>query len=331
MLARNGRVVVIGSRGRVEIDPRKTMGVDGAILGMTLFNADRAGVPRDPLGHRRRARERDADAGGGEGDAARRRGRVARRGDGTGRDGKDRPGAVAAAAVARTGLRRAGERAGARHAPPAPSPSSTRACRLRQRQGRPARRQSGTSAVVSDGMPPSSFRHRSSSVARRSRWSVTGRRCQSSCRSSNAGRRRRSSRQSFAGSSGLPPIEPPPFEPPRSLPPSGVTGEPPVRSNGVGAGGERRRPPGPTPAGQEPRHSECRLRAPGRQPRSLARRQERHVRQAAGIRARLAIVLESRARSCPAPPTAAHRPPPAAARDPTPGCRSGRGSRSRRR
>jgi len=41
LLARNGRVVVIGSRGRVEIDPRKTMGVDGAILGMTLFNADR--------------------------------------------------------------------------------------------------------------------------------------------------------------------------------------------------------------------------------------------------------------------------------------------------
>ena len=42
VLARNGRVVVIGSRGRAEIDPRKTMGVDGAILGMTLFNADRA-------------------------------------------------------------------------------------------------------------------------------------------------------------------------------------------------------------------------------------------------------------------------------------------------
>jgi NADPH2:quinone reductase len=42
VLARHGRVVVIGSRGRVEIDPRKTMGPDGAILGMTLFNADRA-------------------------------------------------------------------------------------------------------------------------------------------------------------------------------------------------------------------------------------------------------------------------------------------------
>jgi NADPH2:quinone reductase len=31
--------VVIGNRGRVEIDPRKAMARDGAILGMTLFNA----------------------------------------------------------------------------------------------------------------------------------------------------------------------------------------------------------------------------------------------------------------------------------------------------
>ena len=38
--APRGRVVVIGNRGRVEIDPRKSMGKDAAILGMTLFNAD---------------------------------------------------------------------------------------------------------------------------------------------------------------------------------------------------------------------------------------------------------------------------------------------------
>jgi NADPH2:quinone reductase len=38
MLARFGRVVVIGNRGRIEIDPRATMGRDAAILGMTLFN-----------------------------------------------------------------------------------------------------------------------------------------------------------------------------------------------------------------------------------------------------------------------------------------------------
>lgn len=38
-LATGGRVVVIGSRGTVEIDPRKAMGREAAILGMTLFNA----------------------------------------------------------------------------------------------------------------------------------------------------------------------------------------------------------------------------------------------------------------------------------------------------
>jgi NADPH2:quinone reductase len=39
VLARHGRVVVVGNRGRVEIDARQTMGRDAAILGMTLFNA----------------------------------------------------------------------------------------------------------------------------------------------------------------------------------------------------------------------------------------------------------------------------------------------------
>jgi NADPH:quinone reductase len=38
VLARQGRVVVIGSRGPVEIDPRDTMGRDVSILGMLLFN-----------------------------------------------------------------------------------------------------------------------------------------------------------------------------------------------------------------------------------------------------------------------------------------------------
>jgi NADPH2:quinone reductase len=38
LLAKGGRIVVIGNRGRVEIDPRGTMGRDAAILGMTLFN-----------------------------------------------------------------------------------------------------------------------------------------------------------------------------------------------------------------------------------------------------------------------------------------------------
>ena len=39
VLALRGRVMVVGNRGRVEIDPRKVMGKDGTILGMTMFNA----------------------------------------------------------------------------------------------------------------------------------------------------------------------------------------------------------------------------------------------------------------------------------------------------
>jgi NADPH2:quinone reductase len=38
LLAKFGRVVVVGNRGRVEIDARQAMGRDAAILGMTLFN-----------------------------------------------------------------------------------------------------------------------------------------------------------------------------------------------------------------------------------------------------------------------------------------------------
>lgn len=40
VLAKGGRVVVIGSRGRVEIDPRATIGREASILGMTLYNSD---------------------------------------------------------------------------------------------------------------------------------------------------------------------------------------------------------------------------------------------------------------------------------------------------
>jgi NADPH2:quinone reductase len=41
VLAPGGRVVVIGSRGRVEIDPRDTMVRDASILGMLLWNTPR--------------------------------------------------------------------------------------------------------------------------------------------------------------------------------------------------------------------------------------------------------------------------------------------------
>jgi NADPH2:quinone reductase len=40
LLAKFGRVVVIGSRGNVEINPRDAMGRDACIMGMTLFNAN---------------------------------------------------------------------------------------------------------------------------------------------------------------------------------------------------------------------------------------------------------------------------------------------------
>lgn len=39
LLAKRGRVVVIGCRGTVEINPRDTMARDASILGMVLFNA----------------------------------------------------------------------------------------------------------------------------------------------------------------------------------------------------------------------------------------------------------------------------------------------------
>jgi NADPH2:quinone reductase len=38
MLAFGGRVVVVGNRGRIEIDPRKVMWKDAAIVGMSLWN-----------------------------------------------------------------------------------------------------------------------------------------------------------------------------------------------------------------------------------------------------------------------------------------------------
>ncbi len=41
LLAVRGRVIVVGNRGRIDIDPRKTMGKDAEIRGMTLANASR--------------------------------------------------------------------------------------------------------------------------------------------------------------------------------------------------------------------------------------------------------------------------------------------------
>ena len=41
IIARHGRISVIGNRGRIEIDPRKMMGKDASMIGMTLFNTTR--------------------------------------------------------------------------------------------------------------------------------------------------------------------------------------------------------------------------------------------------------------------------------------------------
>lgn len=46
LLAQNGRVVVIGSRGPIEIDPRLTMVKNSAILGMSLMNMTESEQPR---------------------------------------------------------------------------------------------------------------------------------------------------------------------------------------------------------------------------------------------------------------------------------------------
>ena len=42
ILAKYGRVVVVGNRGKTEIDARQAMGRDASILGMTLFNVTEA-------------------------------------------------------------------------------------------------------------------------------------------------------------------------------------------------------------------------------------------------------------------------------------------------
>ncbi len=42
LLAKFGRIVVVGNRGKTEIDARQAMGRDAAILGMTLFNVNDA-------------------------------------------------------------------------------------------------------------------------------------------------------------------------------------------------------------------------------------------------------------------------------------------------
>ncbi len=46
MIARSGRIVVVGSRGTTEINPRDIMGRDAAILGMVILNASESELYR---------------------------------------------------------------------------------------------------------------------------------------------------------------------------------------------------------------------------------------------------------------------------------------------
>lgn len=57
-VAPKGRIVIVGNRGRVEIDPRKMMGKDSTLLGMTLWN-----VPPSDLSRIHHAIEAGLDRG----------------------------------------------------------------------------------------------------------------------------------------------------------------------------------------------------------------------------------------------------------------------------
>ena len=46
IIAQNGRIVIIGSRGKVEIDPRLTMQCNSRLLGMSLMNATESDLKR---------------------------------------------------------------------------------------------------------------------------------------------------------------------------------------------------------------------------------------------------------------------------------------------
>src|SRR4029434_8846829 len=39
LVARFGRIIIIGNRGTIEINPRGTMGKDASIIGLVLWNA----------------------------------------------------------------------------------------------------------------------------------------------------------------------------------------------------------------------------------------------------------------------------------------------------
>ena len=91
LLATRGRVVVIGNRGRVEIDARQAMGRDASILGMTLFNISDPDMASINAYMVARPRQRHAEAGRRPRVPARRRREGAGSRDGGRRTRKNRP------------------------------------------------------------------------------------------------------------------------------------------------------------------------------------------------------------------------------------------------
>ena len=54
MIARRGRIVVIGNRGTIEINPRDAMGKGASIIGMLLLNTTPEEAQRISVGASRR-------------------------------------------------------------------------------------------------------------------------------------------------------------------------------------------------------------------------------------------------------------------------------------
>ena len=90
ILAKGGRVAIIGSRGRVEIDPRDTMQRDADIRGMVLPNTPPARTSKHSRRTRGRSGKRDVASGDRQRISAGRSGRGASSGHGAGSVGKNR-------------------------------------------------------------------------------------------------------------------------------------------------------------------------------------------------------------------------------------------------
>ena len=101
VLGYGGRVVIVGNRGRIEIDPRKTMAKDGAIVGMALWNTTPADMERIFAALDAGLAHRLAHAGRVGGVAAGGGGARSRDDHGARRQGKDRAHRVSTGADAR--------------------------------------------------------------------------------------------------------------------------------------------------------------------------------------------------------------------------------------